>query len=336
MADLVSLGELLIDFTPRGISENGNPLFERNPGGGPANLACAAAKLGADTAFLGKVGDDVFGRALRDILHRNGVNVDGLRLSAEHPTTLAFVHLAEDGDRSFSFYRHGGADTMLLPEELDKEAIRQARVFFFSSVLMAEGPSRETCFAAAKLAREAGATVVFDPNLRLNLWGNPEDARKCILCAIPYADVLKVSEEELVFLTGEDDPETGARLLSEQFELDVVLATLGPRGCFAYARPQGTARPRTGDGTRIRVGGFPAATVDTTGAGDSFTGGFISRLLKRGGGSGIYAGDPEAFREDVRFANAVGSLTTTKKGGIPALPVLEEVEAYLSTLAGVE
>lgn len=331
MADLVSLGELLIDFTPRGVSENGNPLFERNPGGGPANLACAAAKLGADTAFLGKVGDDVFGRALRDILRQNGVNVDGLRLSAENPTTLAFVHLAEDGDRSFSFYRHGGADTMLRPEELSAELIRQARVFFFSSVLMAEGPSRETSFAAVKLAREAGAAVVFDPNLRLNLWKDPEDARECILCAIPYADVLKVSEEELVFLTGESDPETGARLLSERFELDVVLATLGPRGCFAYARPQ-----EAGEGVLVRVGGFPARTIDTTGAGDSFTGGFISRLLKRGGRSSLYAGDREAFREDVRFANAVGSLTTTKKGGIPALPALEEVEAYLSTLADVE
>lgn len=331
MADLVSLGELLIDFTPRGVSENGNPLFERNPGGGPANLACAAAKLGADTAFLGKVGDDVFGRALRGILRDNGVDVSGLRLSPEHPTTLAFVHLAEDGDRSFSFYRHGGADTMLTPEELDKQAIETARVFFFSSVLMAEGPSRETSFAAAKLAKGAGATVVFDPNLRLNLWADPEDAKSCILQGIRYADILKVSEEEMTFLTGETEPEAGARRLAEEFGLKIVLLTLGAKGCLAYAAGQ-----QMGEALLLRVGGFPADTIDTTGAGDSFTGGFISRLLKRGGNAGVYACDPEAFREDVRFANAVGSLTTTKKGGIPALPTLREVEEYLKTLVNVE
>ncbi|HIW74554.1 MAG TPA: carbohydrate kinase [Firmicutes bacterium] len=330
MAELVSLGELLVDFTPCGKSGNGNPLFERNPGGGPANLACAAARLGADTAFLGKVGDDVFGRALREILQANGVNTDGLRLSGEHPTTLAFVHLAEDGDRSFSFYRHGGADTMLTPEELDRQAIESARVFFFSSVLMAEGPSREASFAAARLAREAGAVVAFDPNLRLNLWDNPEDARECILCAIPYADLLKVSEEELVFLTGESDPEKGARLLSERFRLNVVLTTLGPKGCLACARS-----PETGETTVLRVGGFPAETVDTTGAGDSFTGGFLSRLLRRGGDATVYARDREAFLADLRYANAVGSLTTTKKGGIPALPSPDEVEAYLATLTDV-
>lgn len=327
MADLVSLGELLIDFTPCGKSENGSPLFERNPGGGPANMACAAAKLGADTAFLGKVGDDAFGRALRGILRDNGVNTDGLRMDKEHPTTLAFVHLNEAGDRSFSFYRHGGADTMLTPEELDRQAIEGARIFFFSSVLMAEGPSREASLAAAELARRAGATVAFDPNLRLSLWPDEGEAKEWILRAAPYTDILKVSQEELAFLTGETEPERGARLLAERFGCRVVLATLGPEGCYAYAGG-GRGLP----GVSVRVGGFPAKTIDTTGAGDAFTGGFLSRLLRRDGDAGVYVKDGAALQADVRFANAVGSLTTTKKGGIPALPTLAETEAYLRSL----
>ena len=327
MAKLVSLGELMVDFTPQGVSENGNPLFERNPGGGPANLACAAAKLGVDTAFLGKVGDDVFGRSLRGILRDNGVNTEGLHLSRGHPTTLAFVHLAPDGERSFCFYRHGGADTMLTPEELDRQTIANARVFFFSSVLMAEGPSRATSFVAAGLARKAGATVVFDPNLRLNLWDNPEDARDCILCAIPYADVVKVSEEELAFLAGTTDPEEGAFQLAARFELDAVLVTLGAKGCFAYAQERDS-----GESVRLYVGGFPVNTVDTTGAGDAFTGAFLSRLLARGGDAGIYSKNRAYLSADVRFANAVGALTTTKKGGIPALPRIDEVETFLADI----
>lgn len=330
MNRLVSLGELLVDFTPAGMSAGGNPLFERNAGGGPANLACAAARLGADVAFVGKVGDDVFGRALRDVLADNGVDTAGLVLSRKYKTTLAFVHLDERGDRSFSFYRRNGADTMLLPEDLPRDLLRAARVFFFSSVMMSEGPSRETGFLAAEEAKKAGATVAFDPNFRFNLWESKAAAKECALRALTLADMVKISEEELLFLTGEKDVETGSRRLAGEYALKVVLATLGPRGCVATAFSAGGVPC-----AQASIGGFPAATIDTTGAGDAFTGGFLARLLARGGDLSIYAADPAALLSDARFANAVGSLTTTRRGGIPALPTEEETESYLREVAAI-
>lgn len=312
MWDLVSLGELLIDFTPSGTSANGNPLFERNPGGGPGNMACAAAKLGARTAFIGQVGDDAFGRTLREVVQKNGVDVSRLRLSPDYQTSLAFVHLDEHGDRSFSFYRRSGADTMLEAAPEDFALIDDCRAFFYSSVLMTAEPSRTTSFQLAEYAHRQGIITVFDPNLRLNLWDSAEHARDCILRAMPYADLVKVSEEELVFLTGESDLEKAAAALLNRFAMKALLLTLGPAGCIAYVGEDRYTQPAA-----------DVETIDTTGAGDSFTGGFLYCLLQ--GKADITERTPAEIQDMLAFANAVGGLTTTKKGGIPALPSYNDV-----------
>ena len=307
MWDLVSLGELLIDFTPSGTSANGNPLFERNPGGGPGNMACAAAKLGARTAFIGQVGDDAFGRTLRDVVQKNGVDVSRLRLSPDYQTSLAFVHLDEHGDRSFSFYRRHGADTMLEAAPEDYALIDDCRAFFYSSVLMTAEPARTASFRLAEYAHRRGVTTVFDPNLRLNLWDSAAHARDCILRAMPYADIVKVSEEELVFLTGENDLEKAAAALRNRFAMKALLVTLGPAGCIAYVGKDRYTQPAA-----------DVETIDTTGAGDSFTGGFLYCLLQ--GKADVTERTAAEIQDMLAFANAVGGLTTTQKGGIPALP----------------
>ena len=316
--DLVSLGELLIDFTPVGVSGNGNPVFERNPGGGPANLACAAQKLGARTAFLGKVGDDPFGRALKAFLESQGVCTEGLRLSLAYQTTLAFVHLDETGDRSFSFYRKNGADTMLRFDEMDLSLLDGCPYFFCSSVLMSEGDSRETSFRAMKAAREKGAAVYFDPNLRLNLWCNPALARENILRALPLSDLVKVSEEEAVFLTGEPDPRRAAQALLREYRFQALLLTLGADGCCCFFP----------GGVTVEQPAARVHAVDTTAAGDAFNGGFLARLLRLG--KPLAACSRAELEDLVRYANAVGGLTTTRKGSICALPSAQEVEALLA------
>ena len=321
MFDLVSLGEMLIDFTPIGLSANGNPIFEQNPGGGPANMACAAAKLGTKTAFLGKVGKDAFGAALKKTLDQNGINSDRLILSPEYPTTLAFVHLDATGDRSFSFYRHNGADTMLEPSEIDFSILDQCRFFFCSSVLMAEGPSRNTSFVLLDEAKKRGISIVFDPNLRPNLWADLDDMKKQVLRAMELADILKISEDEATFLTGLSDPDQAAAALMKQFPVKLLLITLGKDGSVSFTRNM-----------RLRHEEVPAKTVDTTAAGDSFTGGLVAELSRLG--KPVDALSEQELWEAIRFANAVGALTTTKKGSISALPTRAEVEKLLAENPG--
>lgn len=314
--DLVVLGELLIDFTPVGISEKGNPIFERNPGGGPANMACAAAKMGVKAAFVGKVGDDPFGRALQKTLEDHGVNTGSLLLSQEYPTTLAFVHLDEKGDRSFSFYRKGGADTMLRWDEIDSEILGRCKYFFCSSVMMADGPSRETSFQMMKEAKKRQVPVIFDPNLRPNLWKDSGEMVEVVRKAMPFADILKVSEEEALILTGESDLEKAVEFLRREYAPEILLLTLGADGAVAYAGEMRVNRPA-----------FPVKTVDTTAAGDSFTGGFTAGLLETGKKPSELT--QEELSRIVRLASAVGGLTTTRKGSISALPSREEVENLL-------
>ena len=314
--DIVSLGELLVDFTPVGVSENNNPVFERNPGGGPANMACAAAKLGAKTAFIGKVGNDIFGRALRDILNRNGVNTDGLLLSDFYKTTLAFVQLDSSGDRSFSFYRKNGADTMLNFDEVPISILDHCKYFFCSSVMMAEGDSRKTSFQMMKEAHKRNIPVVFDPNLRLNLWESAELAQKYILEALPLADIVKVSEEELFFLSGESDIQKASEKLNSDYNFKALLVTLGPKGCYIKTGKVDFYEPVI----QLKV-------VDTTAAGDSFCGGLLYKLIQIGKDISLCSRDE--MINIVRFANTVGALTTTRKGAISALPELKDVEKLL-------
>jgi sugar/nucleoside kinase (ribokinase family) len=312
MYDLVSLGEMLIDFTPAGISENGNPLFECNPGGAPANVAVALAKMGKKAAFIGKVGNDQFGLFLKETLMRLNVDTGGLIFSRDVNTTLAFVHLDERGDRSFSFYRKPGADIMLEEKEVNYDIIRNSRIFHFGSVSMTNQPSRDATIKSAEYARNNGLIVSFDPNLRPALWTDLNEAKEMIRLGIGFADVLKISEEELFFLTDARDIEEGSKMLYKEHGMKLIFVTLGPKGCFYMF----------GDHTGY-LPAYDVNTVDTTGAGDAFMGGILYQVLEKRKSYDEYTVDD--MEEMVNFANAAGSLATTKRGAIPALPSLDDV-----------
>ncbi len=314
MVDVTALGELLIDFTPAGLSNQGNPIFEQNPGGAPANVLAALAKLGCQTAFIGKVGTDQFGQFLKKTLDDVGVSTHGLVMTDSYNTTLAFVHLSSTGDRSFSFYRDPGADLMLEPAELSYQLIEDCQIFHFGSVSMTAEPAYSATMAAVKHAKEQHKLISYDPNLRLRLWKSPEAAKAGILSAMPLADLVKISEEELIFLTGESDLAKGAQFLIDHYGLKLVLITLGPGGAFAYNQNGSAHRPT-----------YKVKVVDTTGAGDAFTGGFLFKLVKSGKMPGELT--PADLEEFLDFGNAVGSIATTRKGAIPALPDLAAIEA---------
>lgn len=317
MYDVVAIGELLVDFTPHGISEGNHPCFERNPGGGPANLACAVAKLGGKVAFLSQVGDDMFGQALKHLVETEGVDCSQVRLSGDYKTTLAFVGLDEQGERSFSFYRKNGADTMMERKDFDLAVLNDTKYFFLSSVLMAEGTSREMSFECLEYAKEHDIPVVFDPNLRENLWESADEMKQYVKKTLPYANIVKVSEEELMFLMDSQDIEQSAKLMREQYDIDILLVTLGKDGCKAYTKK----------GEVAHKGYQVEKPVDTTAAGDSFNGGFLSQLVTYN--KSHMDCTLEEIAECVKIGNAVGSLTVTKRGAIAALPTKDEVETFL-------
>ncbi len=310
MTDVLALGELLIDFvsTESGVSLIEAPGFQKAPGGAPANVAVGLARLGVSSGFIGKVGNDDFGRFLAQTLAQNGVDTSGLRFSDEARTMLAFVSLRADGERDFMFYRHPSADMLLSPEEIDRDYVGAAKVLHYGSISLIDEPSRSATLAAVQAALEEGLTISYDPNLRLALWPSSEAARRRMLTGWQYAHVAKVSREELSFLSGEDDLEAGAtRLWTDRLRLLVI--TDGRHGCdYVMSRAQG------------HVPGFRVETVDTTGAGDGFVAGLLTGLLEN-----EVAWEHVADLEKVlRFANAVGALTTTKRGAIPALPTRAE------------
>ena len=318
--DVIALGELLIDFTPYGHSGQGQTLFERNPGGAPANVLAALSKLGRRTAFVGAVGGDAFGRFLADTLKREAINVDGLVLTEEAHTTLAFVHLDDCGDRSFTFYRKPGADIMLKLENIDLEAIARTKIFHFGSISLTHEPARTATLETAAYARSKGILVSYDPNLRMSLWPGKEQAREAILAGMHLADVVKVSEEELLFLTGTSELEAGSRQLMEQFGLKLLFITLGAEGSFCRASSGG-------DGAYVtaRHEGYEVKVVDTTGSGDAFFGGVLHRLLEESHPLNA-SWTEEKLERLLAFANAMGALTATGKGAIPSLPTLGAVE----------
>ncbi|MFD0670844.1 PfkB family carbohydrate kinase [Cohnella sp. GCM10027633] len=318
MLDVTSLGEVLIDFTPAGSSGNGNARFEQNPGGAPANVLAALSKWGKKTAFIGKVGDDPFGRFLTDTLEACGIQTKGVVRTVEASTTLAFVHLDERGDRMFSFVRNPGADMLLTDKDVDYTIVGKSKIFHFGSISMTNEPASTATIKAVIVAKANGAVVSFDPNLRFPLWNTLEHAKDKIRIGLTYTDVLKISEEELAFLTGTNDLVQGSQSIFREYGVRIILVTLAEKGCFV----------RNGD-VAFSVPGFPADAVDTTGAGDAFLGGFLYQLLERGcriddlSESDLYA--------MTRFANAVGSLVTTKKGAIPAMPALTEIGEIMLT-----
>lgn len=317
MYDVVVLGELLVDFTPNGNSENGNPCFERNPGGGPANMACAVAKLGGKVAFLSQVGDDMFGQALKKIVENENVDCTQVRLSDEYKTTLAFVGLDESGERSFSFYRRLGADTMMKTADFDLSVLRDTKYFFLSSVLMAEGTSRETSFEILEEAKKMSIPVVFDPNLRFNLWKHHGELKECVYRALAYADIVKVSDEELEYLMESNNLSEAAKKMKEEFHISILLVTQGKNGCIAY----------TDKGIVEHKGFAVEKSVDTTAAGDSFTGGFLSTLASYN--KHYNECSTEEMRRCIEIGNAVGSLTVTKRGAISALPNWDDVKTMI-------
>jgi len=317
MVDVVALGELLIDFVPTvsGVSLIEAPAFKKAPGGAPANVAAGLAKLGISCAFLGKVGNDAFGQFLKETLDKVGVNTQGLVFSQQARTALAFVSLHADGEREFMFYRHPSADMLYTPEEVDVELIQNAKLFHLGSISLISEPSRSATRAALEVARQNGVLVSYDPNLRLALWSDASAAKTGMLSVWKEADLIKVSEDELLFLTGNEDIDQAVEELWHD-QLQLMVVTLGKHGCRYYT-PQ----------FKGEVPGFTVEAVDTTGAGDGFVAGLIMGLLNH----------PHAFQEEAlllnicRVANAVGALTTTQRGAIPALPTQAQVDAFLQS-----
>lgn len=316
--DVVALGELLIDFTENGTSAQGNGLFEACPGGAPCNVLAMLRKLGKSCAFVGKVGDDMFGRLLRDTIIEVGIHADGLVMDANIPTTLAFVKTFENGDRDFSFYRKPGADMMLTESELPEEAIASARIFHFGTLSMTHEGIRAATVKAVELAKEGGALISFDPNLRPPLWDDLEDAKEAIAWGLSQCDILKIADNELEFMTGETDFVKGAAILHEKYpNIQVLNVTAGADGSYSfYGEEEPVFVPS------FRLGG----TIETTGAGDTFCASVLNFVLE----NGIARLTPEDRQAMLRFANAAAYLVTTRKGAIRSMPEREEVEAILA------
>lgn len=307
-------GEMLIDFVPTvsGVSLAEAPGFLKAPGGAPANVAIAITRLGGKSSFVGKLGDDEFGLMLAGILKENGVSGDGILFDKGARTALAFVTLKADGEREFMFYRNPSADMLLTPDELNLELIRKAKIFHYGSISLIVEPCRSAHLKAMEVAKEAGALLSYDPNLRLPLWPSEKEAREQIMSIWDKAEVIKVSDNELEFLTGKIDDESAMSLWHNNLKL--LLVTLGEQGCKYYTK-----------NFRGCVGGFPVKSVDTTGAGDSFVGALLCKIVD----DRSVLEDEEKLKAVLKYANACGAITTTKKGAIPALPTESEVLAFV-------
>lgn len=318
MFDAVAFGELLIDFIQNGISEQGSPLFEANPGGAVSNVLAMLNQMGNKTAFIGKVGKDIFGVQLRKTLDDLGIDTTDLLTDPKVPTTLAFVANDANGERSFSFYRDPGADIMFRAEELREEAVKNTRLFHFGTLSMTHEGVREATKKALKLAKENGILISFDPNLRESLWDSLETAREQFAYGMQYCDVLKISDNELQWFTGEEDLEKGIAILKERYPIKLILLTLGKDGSCAYYKD-----------TRVTVPGFPEKqVVDTTGAGDTFFGACLHCVLQKG----LDALAEEDLRQILSTGNAAASVIITRKGALRVMPTPEEVKARLAQM----
>lgn len=310
--DVTVFGEILIDFTSQGYQEDGQMLYARNPGGAPANVAVAAQRLGAKTAFLGKAGKDMHGEYLRSVLGKEKVETRGLILDEQYFTTLAFVEVDEMGERSFSFSRKPGADTRIQKEEIDVDILDHTYIFHVGSLSLTDQPARDTTFYAVKRAKSKGSLISYDPNYRASLWKDEETAKVQMRSLIPYVDIMKISEEETELLTGYKDIQIAANDLYQQ-GVKVVAVTLGEKGAYIYCKDGG-----------FQVPGFTATeTIDTNGAGDSFWGGFLYQLSHSE--KTLKELTKEELTEYARFGNAVASICVEKKGAIPAMPQLSQV-----------
>lgn len=315
MAAAICLGELLIDFVPTvtGTGLTDALAFIKAPGGAPGNVAVGLARLGVQSAFMGKVGDDAFGHFLADTLAEAGVDVGPLRFSTEARTALAFVSLRADGEREFMFYRHPSADMLFNPREVDIDALKRAKLLHFGSISLIGEPSRSATLYAVDTARATGCLISYDPNLRLPLWPDPNAAREGMLLGLKKAHVVKLSDDESEFLTGMGKLEDACKALWHD-ELKLMVITRGRAGCTYFTRNFSGS-----------VESFSVEAVDATGAGDGFVAGLLQGLLA----DPATFGDEARLRELCRFANAVGALATLERGAIPALPDRERVLEFL-------
>lgn len=310
MIDITAVGEILIDLTQSGLTEQGIPRFDANPGGAPANLAVAAARLGASTAFVGRVGDDSYGKFLRKTLEGNHVNTEGMSVDPVQHTTLAIVSLDASGERNFSFYRDPSADVNLKVEDIPENLLCETKILHFGSVSLTAEPARSATLKAAEKAKAAGAVISYDPNYRASLWKDEETAVEKMLQPLHMVDILKVSDEELPLLTGTGDLEKGSAMLAAK-GISLVLVTLGANGAFY----------RFGD----KTGSIPGIIVtvgDTNGAGDTFFGAALSKLKDYGKLENLSV---EQLESILCFANKAAAITTSRHGAIPAMPCLDEV-----------
>ena len=308
--DVIALGELLIDFTMNGQSEQGNNMFEACPGGAPCNVLALLNKMGKKTAFIGKVGKDQFGTLLRDTITEAGIDASNLMVDENVNTTLAFVHTFPDGDREFSFYRNPGADMMLTADEVKPEVVKDKKVFHFGTLSMTHEGVREATKKAVETAKANGCLVSFDPNLRPPLWSSLDLAKEQMEYGFGKCDILKISDNEIQFVSGKEDYDEGIAYLQETYNIPLILLTMGKDGSRAYYK-----------GMRVERPGFSVKAIETTGAGDTFCGSSLNYLVDHD----FENLTEEQLGEMLTFANAAAALVTTKKGAIKAMPVKEEV-----------
>ncbi len=321
MVQAVCLGELLIDFVSleSGVSLIDAPSFQKAPGGAPANVAVGLSHLGHEVGFVGKVGKESFGEFLTGVLRDNQVDVSGISHDPDTRTMLAFVSLTAEGERDFMFYRHPSADMKLTPDEIPEEMLTNATLFHYGSISLISDPCRSATLHALDVAKNAGLLISYDPNLRLGLWDSEEQARQEMLNAMPYADVVKINEDELEFLTGTSDFENGTKSLLESGP-SLIVITLGGKGCYVYS-----------ESVKTHVPAYPVKIVDTTGAGDGFVAGLLSGLLQsQTPHQPFVVPEQEQLEAYCRLANAVGGITATKRGAIPSLPSRAEVEEFMN------
>ena len=315
--DVVTLGELLIDFTDNGMSAQGNTMFEANPGGAPCNVLAMLNKLGHPTAFIGKVGKDIFGLKLKSVLEEVGIDTSNLIVDEDARTTLAFVQTFEDGDRDFSFYRNPGADMLLTADEVDGELVKSARLFHFGTLSMTHEGVREATKKAIRLAKEAGAVVSFDPNLRPPLWKSLDDAKEQAAYGFTQCDVLKISDNEIQWFTGEEDYDKGIEKLRQEYDIPLILLSMGRDGSRAYYKD-----------LRVEMPSFiQKETIETTGAGDTFGGCCLHYALEYG----LDGLNEERLKEMLTFANAAASIITTRKGALRVMPEPDEVKRFIES-----
>lgn len=315
--DVCAIGEMIIDCTPVGTSAGGTPMFEGNPGGAPCNVVACLSKLGKKTAYIGKVGKDAFGKYFIETIERLGIDTCGILCAEDLNTTLSFVDIDSNGDRSFRFYRDNTADVLLQKEEINYEIIDRSKIVHFGSVSMTHRVTREATINAVEYAKGKGKIISFDPNYRPNLWDDQDEAKACMKRGLVLADVVKMSEEELAFLADNSgDLKQKARKLQREFNISLLFVTLGSHGAYGLTEKGILWQPT-----------FNVETVDTNGAGDAFTGGSLFYILETNKPLKLF--DRKDIERCLVFANATGSMSTTKRGSIPAMPNLSDVTSCI-------